>query len=144
MVPNTKLIKCTCSSAFNTGKCNCDGSGATKHEVIVKLADGCTVRSGSAARLAGDYIRICNPNNEEIAYWHCDEWENEPILTMGAIINFMAGKRIAKTVDMIASGYEWDCPYCDELNTEIEIYNEVECTKCNSRYKIGDVAHAYH
>ena len=135
MVSNKKLDKCIC---------NCGRSGKNKHEVIVKLADGCTVRSGSEHRTAGDYVRICDENNKEIAYWHFDEWGDEPTRIMEAVINFMAGKRIPESINMIASGYEWDCPNCDEPNTEIEIRSEVECTKCNHKNEVGETHHTHH
>jgi hypothetical protein len=32
-----------------------------------------------------------------------------------------------KSVDIIASGYEWICPKCDKLNLEIEITETVTC-----------------
>jgi len=144
VVSNKELNKCTHCGTHHTEKYNCDGSAKNEYEVIVKLADGCTVKSGSEHRTAGDYIRICDENNKEIAYWHFDEWRDEPTLVMGAIINFMAGKRIPKSIDVIASGYEWECPNCDKLNTEMEIYNEVQCVKCNNKYTVDEAHHAYH
>ncbi len=34
---------------------------------------------------------------------------------------FTKGKQNMKSVDLIASGYEWTCPKCYKLNLEIEI-----------------------
>jgi len=65
-------------------------------EVIVRLADGCTLCSGSENRIAGDYVRLCDPDGEEIAYWDHLEWQEDPILVMGAIIQSAAGVRIEK------------------------------------------------
>lgn len=48
-------------------------------------------------------------------------------------------------VDMIASGYEWECPNCGHLNKEIEICNQVDCEKCDRTFLTGGYAdHAYH
>ena len=54
-----------------------------------------------------------------------------------------------ESVDLIASGYEWICPNCDNLNKEIEIpkyqtppRDEVMCDKCYNMFKINDVQHA--
>jgi len=48
-----------------------------------------------------------------------------------------------ESVDLIASGYEWICPHCDNLNKEIEIpRDEVLCDKCYNTFKINDVHHA--
>jgi len=47
-------------------------------------------------------------------------------------------------VDLIASGYEWNCPKCDKLNTECEVYSVVRCVKCNTKYDVGETSHAYH
>jgi hypothetical protein len=32
------------------------------------------------------YVRVCNDNGDEIAYWTADEWREEPEQVMGAII----------------------------------------------------------
>ena len=46
-------------------------------------------------------------------------------------------------VELIASGYEWICPNCEEFNKEIEITEFVTCDKCNQEYKVQDYYHAY-
>ena len=72
-------------------------------EVVVKLADGWTLRSGvyhpedPEALTSGDYVRLCDPYGKEILYWDQEEWTNDPTLVMGAIINSAAGLRIQKT-----------------------------------------------
>ena len=50
-----------------------------------------------------------------------------------------------KTVDIIASGYDWICPSCDFDNHEIEILEFFEChnAECNDRFEIGDIGDAY-
>jgi len=46
-------------------------------------------------------------------------------------------------IELIASGYEWVCPGCDELNNEVEVLPEVVCRKCGRRYQVSDHNHAY-
>jgi len=48
-----------------------------------------------------------------------------------------------KSVDMIASGYEWICPVCDYKNKEIEIEIAVTCFHCHGSFE-PDASHAYH
>jgi hypothetical protein len=57
-----------------------------KAETIVHLANGNTIRSNSETLMAGDYVRICDPNGKEVGYWDHMEWVEEPILVMGAIL----------------------------------------------------------
>lgn len=33
-----------------------------------------------------EYVRICDPLGREIAYWHYDEWKDDPQVVMGAIM----------------------------------------------------------
>lgn len=69
-------------------------------EVVVRLADGCTLRSGvyepsaKGALTSGEYVRLCATDGTEIAYWDQEEWRTDPALVMGAIINSAAGLRI--------------------------------------------------
>ena len=69
-------------------------------EVVVVLADGWTIRSGvyeptaPDARVSGEYVRLVRPDGNEYAYWDQDEWEKDPALVMGAILNSAAGLRI--------------------------------------------------
>lgn len=49
------------------------------------------------------------------------------------------------TVDIIASGYEFDCEECGTYNTLIAIPKygtAVECHKCKSRMRVGEVNEA--
>lgn len=48
-----------------------------------------------------------------------------------------------ETVDIIASGYEWICPECEEFNTEIEITEEVQCQECLEIFETKPAEHAY-
>ena len=52
-------------------------------------------------------------------------------------------EHIEEKVDLIASGYEWTCPQCGEINKEIEITETVTCRYCNLKAKVADYYHAY-
>jgi hypothetical protein len=68
------------------------------NEVVVKLDSGLSLRSGNTqdgSYASGEYVRLCDERGEEIIYWAYDEWENDPILVMGAIINAAARFRPA-------------------------------------------------
>lgn len=45
-------------------------------------------------------------------------------------------------VDIIASGYEWDCPNCEHLNLVIEVTDVVECDECHNLYATNPTEHA--
>lgn len=68
--------------------------------VVVRLADGWTLRSGvydqasDAAMTSGEYVRLCDPDGDEHLYWDQEEWATDPALVMGAIINAAAGLRV--------------------------------------------------
>lgn len=66
------------------------------NEVVVYLKDGCTVRSSDDEHISGGYVRLCDSGGKELYNWHYTEWEAEPKLVMGAIINAMAGLRLEK------------------------------------------------
>ena len=44
-------------------------------------------------------------------------------------------------VDLIASGYDWDCPNCEHMNHEIETKDVVECEECRHIYQTGEAHH---
>lgn len=55
------------------------------------------------------------------------------------------GKEPKKTVDIIASGYEFECPKCGENNLLVAIpkyETAVGCWQCRARFAIGEVYHA--
>lgn len=72
-------------------------------EVVVRLADGWTLRSGvydpndPAALTSGEYVRLVDPQGDEYAYWDQDEWATDPALVMGAIVNAAAGLRLERS-----------------------------------------------
>lgn len=48
-----------------------------------------------------------------------------------------------ETVDIIASGYEWQCPNCEKFIHEIEIKEFVTCHNCLYTYETNPVEHAH-
>ena len=46
-------------------------------------------------------------------------------------------------VEITAGEYEWECPHCEILNKEIEITENVTCSKCHKRFFVYDHHHAY-
>lgn len=62
-------------------------------EIVVQLADGWSLRSSDPELMSGDYVRLCRPDGSEYLYWHHDEWQADPVLVMGALLNAAAGYR---------------------------------------------------
>lgn len=46
-------------------------------------------------------------------------------------------------VDVIASGYEWTCPICENLNNVIAFKNKVVCQECERTFEASCPEHAY-
>lgn len=71
-------------------------------ETVVALADGCTIRSGQDEDrpdcIAGGYVRVVDADGEDVAYWTSNEWAEDPILVMGAMLNAAAGSRLTASV----------------------------------------------
>jgi hypothetical protein len=64
------------------------------NELIVYVAGGNTIRTGGDKHKAGAYVRICNSEGKEIAYWDKQEWKDDPESVMGAILLCAAGCKI--------------------------------------------------
>jgi len=49
-----------------------------------------------------------------------------------------------ESVDIIASGYEWECPNCETLNKMIAYPSSqiVTCASCGNEYEVGLPEHA--
>jgi DNA-directed RNA polymerase subunit RPC12/RpoP len=56
---------------------------------------------------------------------------------------FSIGDDEEETIELIASGYEWTCPHCNHLNNEIEIPENVVCSKCKREYEVDNTDHAW-
>jgi hypothetical protein len=54
----------------------------------------------------------------------------------------MKTRRPNKTVELIASGYEWTCPRCGDLQREIEAKEKVTCGSCNAEFATEPPEHA--
>lgn len=54
----------------------------------------------------------------------------------------MEKPKTKERVNIIASGYEWDCPKCETGNTEISHAAIVRCEKCGEIYYTDDPDHA--
>lgn len=63
-------------------------AGGYGDECVIRLANGNTIRtdSYSAHEAGSSYVRVCGPDEREVAYWSCDEWREDPELVMGAIL----------------------------------------------------------
>jgi hypothetical protein len=46
-------------------------------------------------------------------------------------------------IELIAAGYEWSCPTCNQLNKEIEILKTVQCHACERQFEVADYEHVY-
>lgn len=46
------------------------------------------------------------------------------------------------SVELIASGYEWTCPECNQYNKVIEVSTEVTCGTCEKTFQVRDYHHA--
>jgi len=69
------------------------------NEVVVKLVDGSTMRSGvyeqrQDSPISGEYVRVCDESGEEYLYWDSSEWADDPEFCMGAIISCVSGLRV--------------------------------------------------
>ena len=49
---------------------------------------------------------------------------------------------MSRTVDVIASGYEWICPKCEYFNKEIEHTEQVQCNQCRRVFETNPPEHA--
>ncbi len=48
------------------------------------------------------------------------------------------------TVELIAAGYEWECPDCNAWNREIELPSAaIRCPVCGSRFLMSEYHHAF-
>lgn len=76
-----------------SGDHNFELNPSRNDEVVVKLANGNTLRSGSSSHdfTSGEYVSLCGPDGDEMLYWDSDEWRCDPVLVMGAIMNTAAG-----------------------------------------------------
>lgn len=55
-------------------------------DTILELKNGTTIRSNSKEYTAGDFVSIHDQDGNEVAYWDAQEWKDEPVQVMGAIL----------------------------------------------------------
>lgn len=64
------------------------------------------------------------------------------------VIYLLSDRREYDTLDqveIVASGYEFECPKCSTYNTLVEIPIDgraVECRKCKTRFSVSEADHA--
>jgi len=62
----------------------------------------------------------------------------------GKLRGLAMSKKDLPLVEVIASGYEWTCPECDELNKEIEYRGVYTCQNCGREVEADSPEHAYY
>lgn len=91
---------------FPNGRCDLCGNGFAPSgecvntdctacvEFTLTLDNGHTIRTDTYRNNPGgaSYVRVCDPQGDEVAYWVADEWEESPEEVMGAILG-AAGAR---------------------------------------------------
>lgn len=90
---------------FPNGRCDTCGNGRAPSgdcvniectecvECVLTLNNGNTIRTDTYQNhpVGASYVRVCDPNGDQIAYWVCDEWQEAPEEVMGAIIGAANG-----------------------------------------------------
>jgi hypothetical protein len=59
---------------------------------VLTLVNGNKIFSSSEELMAGDYVRVVDANHRELGYWDHQEWSDDPVLVMGAILRCAAGE----------------------------------------------------
>ena len=82
------------ATGFDPGAADLADIGADYgDECVIELASGRTIRTDSYADSpeGSTYVRICDQDGTEAAYWTSDEWREEPGEVMGAILGAAKG-----------------------------------------------------
>lgn len=66
-------------------------------EVVIRTENGMQLRADGEDETGTSYVRVCDANGEEIAYWNRDEWQEEPEFVMGAIIGALVAPEKERT-----------------------------------------------
>jgi DNA-directed RNA polymerase subunit RPC12/RpoP len=103
------------------------------------------VKQGGLTNAANEYDPIASDNGlqEPLTAEEIDELCQSLNFGIRQVEEVPDGPKSRKLVDIIASGYEWNCPKCDHLNNEIEWTEKVKCKKCGYRYKTNPPDHAF-
>lgn len=69
-----------------------EGYGSFGDECILHLDNGNTLRTDTFEDSpdGASYVRVCDPDGREFAYWTWEEWAEDPMLVMGAIFGAAA------------------------------------------------------
>lgn len=59
-------------------------------ECVIPTKQGAELRC-PVAPAECTYVRVLNSDGEEVAYWDCAEWEEDPTGVMGAIMGCLNG-----------------------------------------------------
>ena len=70
-------------------------------------------------------------------------WKDGGTHTLQEVFDALRKIDLPESVDVVASGYEWVCPFCDLLNKDIEHKTEVTCQSCLVTYEAEPPNHAY-
>lgn len=62
--------------------------GNDVNECVIELLNGFSIRTDSASDNpeGSSFVRVCDRNGNEVAYWTSDEWRESPEEVMGAIL----------------------------------------------------------
>lgn len=55
-------------------------------EVVLTVENGMQLVADGEDETGTSYVRVCDPEGNEVAYWNEDEWREAPAEVMGAII----------------------------------------------------------
>ena len=66
------------------------GTVANDKVTCLVLDNGNKIISTSEKHMAGDYVRVVSKDGVEIGYWDNLEWQEDPIVVMGAILRCAA------------------------------------------------------
>ena len=72
-----------------------DKTMTDQHHTVLVLDNGNKIVTASEARMAGDFVRILDKDDRELAYWDNEEWKDDPITVMGAILRCAAGQDLS-------------------------------------------------
>ena len=128
-------------------------------EWVTKEVEKCPVHWGDAGALTEDEPDDCEGLPEYLVYLDCGHESTiahkkdtpvkvchkhaEYVINSGNGICGCSWVILPLRVNLIASGYEWICPHCECLNTEIEIVSTMDCAECYTSFTRGEVHHAY-
>lgn len=67
-------------------------------ECVLILENGMQLRGDGEDPDGTSYVRVCDVDGDEIAYWTADEWCDEPESVMGAVLGALVHSQLATEV----------------------------------------------